>query len=448
MKLKLTRRQVLAGATLAAAAGAASGFGRNLSALADVTLGPRNGQTGGDALVVIFLRGGADGLNMVVPHFEDAYYKIRPTLGVPRPNDGKADKKSRALDLDGKFGLHPVLAPLHPLFHEGKLAAVHAVGSGDLSRSHFEAMATMERGIARNTGAASGWLARHLSSTAHSPESPLRAVAIAETMPESLRGAISATALLSLSDFRLIPPKSTLQLPGSGGGPHHEVPTQSREQALEATLRSLYNTENAKPDLMQSAGKETLDALDAVKRLAPAQYQPAAGAVYPKGDIGEGLRQTACLIKGDVGLEIACLDTGGWDTHVAQGRDSGMPERLTELGQALGAFATDLGARFANVTTLVMTEFGRRAYENTSLGTDHGRASCMFLMGGGVNGGKVYADWPGLAADKLEGPGDLHVTTDYRDILAEILVRRLKNDHLAEVFPDFAPHFHNILRPV
>ncbi|HLV80396.1 MAG TPA: DUF1501 domain-containing protein [Chthonomonadaceae bacterium] len=451
MKLNLTRRQILTGATLAAATGAAGGFGRNLSALADVTLGPRNGQTGSDTLVVIFQRGGADGLNIVVPHFEDEYYKMRPTLAIARPNDGKADAKSRALDLDGRFGLHPTLAPLQALFHEGKLAAVHAVGSGDQSRSHFEAMATMERGIARNTGAASGWLARHLTATAQPVESPLRAVAFADTTPESLRGAINATALMSLSDFRLIPPKSVLQLPGSGGGPHHETPPSSREQALEATLRTLYGPQGAgqnPADLMQTTGKETLDALDAVKRLDPAHYQPAAGANYPKGDIGEGLRQTACLIKGDVGLEIACLDMGGWDTHVAQARSNGgQPELLMELGQALGAFATDLGSRFTHVTTLVMTEFGRRAYENTSLGTDHGRASCMFLMGGGVAGGKVYTDWPGLEKEKLEEPGDLRVTTDYRDVLAEILARRLKNEHLAEVFPDFTPRFHNILRP-
>jgi uncharacterized protein (DUF1501 family) len=473
MGRKLTRRQILTGAALTAAVGAADGWGRPLSALASVTVGPRAQRTGGDALVVLFLRGGADGLNIIVPHADGDYHRLRPTLALARPNDRTADAKARVLDLDGFFGLHPALAPLLPLYQAGQLAAIQAVGSGDQTRSHFEAMATMERGIAQDTGAASGWLARHLNLTAEETESPLRAVAIAETMPDSLRGAINATAMISLTDFRLTAPGV---LPtGSKGRVHHAAPTADRADAVAATLRGLY-TENResrypipdtrypdgignreKPDArrltpdasLRSAGQETLAALDAVQRLDPAHYRPTPGVTYASDELGNGFRQVACLIKGDVGLEVACLNMGGWDTHVAQGRDSGwQPARLGDLGRALAAFAADLGPRMAHVTTVVMTEFGRRAYENSGLGTDHGRASCMLLLGGGVAGGKVYAQWPGLAQNQLDGPGDLRVTTDYRDVLAEILARRLQNTQTAEVFPEYTPHFQDLVRSV
>jgi len=461
MHKKLSRRQVLTGAALAAAVGAAEGVGRNLSALASITVGSSMQRTGGNALVALFLRGGADGLNIVVPYGDDDYHRLRPTLGLAAPNDRGADPKARVLDLDGFFGLHPALAPLLPLYHAGTLTAVHAVGSGDQTRSHFEAMATMERGLAQDTGAASGWLARHLNATASEADSPLRAVAITDTMPDSLRGATGATALNSLADYRLTAP--AVVPTGSGGKVFHAPPPAARADAVAETLRGLYGegkrekgkgkrgelqTPNAQyAEGLRSAGGETLAALEAVQRLDPEHYRPAPGAIYPNNEIGNGFRQVACLVKGDVGLEIACLDMGGWDTHVAQGRDTGwQPARLGDLGRALSAFAADLGPHLARVTTVVMTEFGRRAYENSGLGTDHGRASCMFLLGGGVNGGRVFAQWPGLAEAHLEGPGDLHVTTDYRDVLAEILAHRLHNPRLAEVFPEYTPRFHNLIR--
>ncbi len=435
----LTRRQVISGAALAAAAGAAA-VGRPFSALANITLGPRARNVGGDTLIVIFMRGGADGLNIVPPYFEDDYYLLRPSLGLPRPNDKTAPASARALDLDGKFGLHPALAPLLPLFHSGQLAAIQAIGSGDQTRSHFEAMAAMERGNARDSGASSGWLARHLLSTAEEVELPLRAVAISETMPESLRGATNATALLSLADYRL----TGYELNHRNGNPI-SLPSAPRTKAVNETLRALYSGDNA--DLLCSAGRETLAALDAVKRLDPIHYKPNAGVDYPKAELGTGMRQAASMIKGDVGLEVACLDLGGWDTHITQGRETGFQaSRLTELGGALAAFCADLGPLMSRVTVVAMTEFGRRAYENTSLGTDHGRASCMFVLGGGVNGGRVYADWPGLAEDKLEDGGDLRVTTDYRDLLSEVLLSRLKNSKLNEVFLDYAPKFHGVLK--
>jgi uncharacterized protein (DUF1501 family) len=399
---------------------------------------------GADALVVLFMRGGADGLNIVAPYGDDHYYRLRPNLALARPNDLKAGKAARALDLNGFFGLHPTLAPLLPFYRAEQLAVVHAIGSGDQTRSHFEAMATMERGIAADTGASSGWLARHLNITAAEGDSPLRAVAISDTMPESLRGATGATALTDLADYRLSSP--TPPPTGTDNKVHHvHTGNPNRTDAIADTLRGLYSTADAGAEALRSAGRETLAALDAVKRLDPAHYRPAPGAVYPDTPLGIGFRQAACLVKGHVGLEVACLDAGGWDTHVAQGRDVGwQPLRLAELGSALAAFATDIGPEMKHVTTMVMTEFGRRAYENTGLGTDHGRAGCMLLLGGGIQGGKVYADWPGLSDAQLDGPGDLRVTTDYRDILAEIVAQRLHNPHLDQIFPDFTPHLRHV----
>lgn len=446
---KITRRQVLTGAALSAVAGAAFPFERGLSALASVTVGPQ-GNKGHDALIVLFLRGGADGLNVIVPHGDDDYYRLRPTLALPKPGNKTEAASARAVDLDGFFGLHPALAPLYPLYKEGKFAPIHAIGSGDQTRSHFEAMATMERGLAQESGSASGWIARHLATTESERNSPLRAVAVADTMPDSLRGATNAVALLNLNDFRL-------KLPAS------EKPARAAEIAQ--SLRALYKSEEAEnreegtgmsalpdtrhpaPDTLHPAGSATLDALDAVKRLDPANYRPAFGANYPVSDIGNGLRQVACLVKGQVGLEVAFLEMGGWDTHVAQGRDAGiMSGNLGNLGKALAAFAADLGPDLNRVTLIVMTEFGRRAYENFSLGTDHGRGSVMLTLGGNVNGGKVHGEWPGLAQTKLEGPGDLRVTTDYRDILAEALTRRIGNPHTEAVFSGYKPNVSNVFK--
>ncbi len=423
MAIRWTRRELIAGATLAAAAGS----GARLSALQSVTLGARAPEVS-DTLVVLFLRGGADGLNMVAPYGDDDYYRLRPALGLPAPNDARSSAAARALYLDPRFGFHPRLAPLLPLFHNGQLAVIHAIGSGDQTRSHFEAMATMERGLSHDTGASGGWLARHLECTAISPQPPLRAVAIAETMPDSLRGASAATAVSSLNDFRLSPPVIGKR------------PQATRTSALTDSIREMYGPTAGGDDLLHSAGRETLRAMDAIARIDPNHYRPEFGAIYPKGDLGDGLRQAAALIKGDVGLEIACLDMGGWDTHVAQGREIGLHAlRLAELGESLAAFARDLGPHFGHVTTLVMTEFGRRAAENSGFGTDHGRGGCMFLMGGGFVGGRVYGEWPGLGPDRLEGPGDLRVTTDYRRVLSEVLAARLRNPRADLVFPEYTP---------
>jgi uncharacterized protein (DUF1501 family) len=479
MKNKLTRRQMLSGAALAAAAGAAGGFGRSLSALASVTVGPHAGENGRDTLVVLFLRGGADGLNVIVPYGDDQYYKLRPTLALAAPNDRRTAAKSRVVKVDDFFGLHPALAPLEPLHAAGQLAGIHAIGSDDQSRSHFEAMEAMERGLAQVSGStSSGWLARHLGSTARDGDSPLRAVAISDTMPDSLRGATGTTAMTSLADFRLISPFERPAV--AGGAVHHSdgklkgriadfgksvrgaigrnrglaqagPHAADRLSAFEQTLREMYGggagSSDAGADSLRTGGKAALDAMDAIKRLDPANYKPAPGTNYPDGEVGNAFRQVACLVKGGIGLEIACLNMGGWDTHVAQGADIGFQAlALTELGRALAAFAHDLGTHMGHVTTVVMTEFGRRAYENTGLGTDHGRAGAWLLMGDNVVGGKVHADWPGLKPSQLDDNGDLKVTTDYRDVLSEIVRYRLGNPQLSEVFPNYTPRFRGIVK--
>lgn len=400
---KLNRRQALVGAATLAAGGVWWASAR--SALSQALV--RQKPTTDHVLVVIFLRGGADGLNIVAPHGEDEYYKLRPSLAIPRPTDRTA--KNRLIDLDGFFGLNPALSPLEASYKEGELAIVHAVGSGDETHSHFEAMSTMERGLknqADSTGG--GWLGRHLTTSSGSP-SPLRAVAFSSIMPDSLGGAIGATALSSLAEFRLA-------------------------EGLEIEhLRKLYARGDGPID---QAGRETLQVLDSLNRVDPRGYQPEHGAAYPDHPTSQALREVAFLIKQEMGLEVACLDVGNWDTHVAQGQTEGwLSSLLGDLGRSVAAFRKDLGSRSKKVTVVVQTEFGRRVAENSGLGTDHGAGGVLFVLGGGVKGGKVYADWPGLVPDKLVGPGDLKVTTDYRDVLAELLAARFGNHRTAEVFP-------------
>lgn len=384
------------------------------TALSQIAVDPRAKNTGRNIVVSIFLRGGADGLNIVVPYAEDAYHRNRPTLRLLRPNEGA--RGDRVLDLDGFFGFNPALADLLPIFKSGQLAIVHAAGSGDQTRSHFEAMNTMERGLAAGSaGSASGWLARHLAVTEPAKESPLRAVAFGGTMPDSLRGATNAIAVNGLEDFRL---------------------NGDDEAQMRAALSEMYSPGR---DAMSLAGNETLQVLETLNRLDPKGYKPANGATYPKSDLGLALEQVALLIRADVGLEVAVLDKGGWDTHVAQGVATGfLSGNLTDLASALAAFARDLGTEMGRVTVVVQTEFGRRLHENSGLGTDHGRASVMFVLGGGVKGGKVYAQWPGLEDNQLEPPGDLRVTTDYRQVLGNVLDHSFGTDP-AKVFANFGP---------
>jgi uncharacterized protein (DUF1501 family) len=402
---KISRRGLLIGSGLTLFS-----LGLQRTALGQIAVRTTKSAADGNTLVVIFLRGGVDGLNVVVPYAEDAYYRARPTLALARPNDGKANRADRALDLNGFFGIHPSLAPLVPLYGEGKIAFVHAIGSMDGSHSHFEAMNCMERGLERSgAGEPSGWLARHLMSSPGNG-STVRAVAIGGTMPDSLRGASTALALDSLDDFRL-----------------------DGDASFRSALDGLYAGGD---DPLTTAGRQTLKALDSLHTMPESNKND-----YPDEELARGLRQVSQLIKSGVGLEVACLEKTGWDTHVAQGSGTGiLSSQLGDLGRALAAFAKDMGSRMDRVTVIAQTEFGRRVQENDGFGTDHGHGSVMFLMGGGVKPG-VHANWPGLEPSQLSDPGDLQVTTDYRNVLAEILAKRLQNNASTQVFPGLQPSF-------
>ncbi len=367
----------------------------------------------GDILVAIFMRGGADGLNILVPHGDRNYYSLRDTIAISQPKSAQPDS---AIDLDGFFGLHPALRPLKELFDQRVLAGVHAAGSPDPTHSHFDAMDYMERGTPGEKQMSTGWIGRHLQVKASDNKSPFRALGLGTIVQQSLRGPVPAIALQSIADYHLRGDSTELE-------------------KIQQTLASLY--EGA--DFLQAEGQETLVAMQVLAKVAQSGYTPAKGAQYPQGYFGQALRTLAQLIKGEIGVEVAAVDIGGWDTHQQEDGESGqMPRLLTEFGQGLLAFYADLQDRMKDITLVSMSEFGRRAQENSSHGTDHGHGNVMFVMGGGVNGGKVYCNWPGLAADKLYGPGDLAVTTDFRDVLGEVVQKRLANSNLAAVFPNYS----------
>ena len=348
-------------------------------------------------LVVVFLRGGADGLNMVAPAHDDGYHRARPRIAIKDTDTGAAK-------LHDGFVLNPILKDLAAPYRDGALAVVHAVGSEDTTRSHFEAQDLMERA----GDVAGGWLGRYLRFRGAPISSALSAIAVSRALPESLRGAPSATVMRSLEDFTL----------GKGGGP------------LQDSLKKLYAKEH---DALGDSARDTLEALDRIENLRKATYSPAHGASYENDDFSQGMKQVARLVKARVGLEAVSLDIGGWDSHITQ--SAIMDPQMRRLNGGLSAFYRDMGKTMANVTVVVMTEFGRRLGENSAFGTDHGRGSVMFLMGGGVKGGRVLGEWPGLTKEVLEGPGDLPVKTNYRNVLAPILQRHSPQVDLAKVFP-------------
>jgi uncharacterized protein (DUF1501 family) len=367
-----------------------------------------------DILICVFLRGGADGLNIVVPFAEDRYYDSRPLLAIRPPSRGA----QTALDLDGFFGFHPSLAPLKDLWDDGVLAAVHATGSPDPTHSHFDAMDFMERGTPGSKSVPTGWLGRHLATLDTGNDSPFRAVGMTTPLPASLRGPVPATALRSIADFHLT------------GKPGQDSDLTRFQARLAAT-----QTGDGWLDIQ---ARQTFAAIEKLAAATPGAHRPANGAQYPETAFGTALLQIAQLIKADLGLEIACVDLDGWDRHADQGGATGfMADLLTDLAAGLLAFHTDLGDRMRRITVLAMSEFGRRVKENASGGTDHGHGNVMFLLGGGVQGGKVHGPWPGLAPGQLVGPGDLAITTDYRTVLAEVLERRVGNTRIGEVFPGF-----------
>ena len=377
---------------------------------------PNQNRGARDVLVCIFLRGGIDGLSAVAPYGEGAnYYDNRPTQRLAEPGSGSG----AAVDLDGFFGFHPALAPLKDIYDVGQLAVVHATGSIDPSRSHFDAMKFMEYGTpgAKNTG--TGWIGRHLESAAWQNDSPFRAVGMGAMVPTSLRGSVTPLSLQSIANFHLRGREGELR-------------------KMQDTLAQLYSVQAPVDDLSKQASM-VFETVDMLQQINADGYTPSNGASYPDDDegFGQGLKQIAQLIKADVGLEVACVDLGGWDTHENQGTlDGFFNARLSVLGRGLHAFYSDLQDSMANITVVTMSEFGRRVAENASNGTDHGHGNFMFVMGGGVQGGQVFARWPGLAPEALSD-GDLEITTDYRDVLAEIINGRLGNAALDQVFPNF-----------
>src|SRR5881396_1984626 len=339
-------------------------------------------------LVCLFQRGAVDGLNMIVPHGDPLYYRERPRIAVPERD---------VVDLDGHFGLHPRLAALQPLWHNKSLAAIPAIGSPDSTRSHFDAQDYMESGTPGAKATPDGWLNRYCQHDREHQDTPFRAIAFGPQLPRILAGTAPSLAFEEL-------------YAGSATG------------------------------LLSTSSREAFDAVQMLKRLDPGQYRPANGADYPRGRLGKALLEIAQLIKADIGLQVAFADVTGWDTHVNQGATEGqLAGRLSELGEALAAFTRDVGERMRDVVVLTMSEFGRTVRENGSSGTDHGHATAMLVLGGPVNGGRVLGKWPGLdPAQRFEGR-DVAVTTDFRDLFAELLARHLGARDLSAIFPGFTP---------
>jgi uncharacterized protein (DUF1501 family) len=360
-------------------------------------------------LVVVFQRGAMDGLNVVIPFKDPAYYHLRPSIAVREPAAGDDRADDRAIDLDGFYGLHPALAPLKSIYDKGHLAFVQASGSPDNTRSHFDAQDYMEIGTPGIKSTADGWLNRTMLEK-KSSDTPFRAVALTAQMPRILAGAAPALTLSSINEFRL------------------------RNEALGGALQMLYANSS---DPLFRFGSENLFAAMTELRRVEAKI-PASAERYPAGRFGAGLSQIARLIKADVGLEIAFTEIEGWDTHANEGGAVGqLANRLRDLGEGLAAFYRDLGDRMDDVVLLTLSEFGRTARENGNRGTDHGHANVMFAMGGKVRGGKVYGRWPGLAPEVLYEGRDLALTTDYRTVCSEVITRHLGPKETTRIFPNF-----------
>lgn len=363
---------------------------------------------GRKVVVAIFQRGAVDGLNMVVPYGEQAYYSARPSIAIPRPGGAEG----AAIDLDGFFGVHPSLAPLAPYFKEKSLAVVHAVGSPDTTRSHFDAQDFMESGTPGVKSTEDGFLSRAIATK--KSDSPLRAVALSPALPRILAGKAGAVAMSNVAQFGI------------------------RGAEASGTFESMYA--EAVAGTLGGTAKESFEAARILKSADPQKLAPENGAVYPNGPLANSLKQIAQLIKSNVGLEIAFTDVGGWDTHAAEGGVQGqLANNLRQFAQAIAAFTQDLGSRMSDVVLVTMSEFGRTVRENGNRGTDHGHANVMLLLGGGIKGGKVYGKWPGLAADQLFENRDLAITTDFRDVFAEVLTKQLAVGSLKDVFPKYEP---------
>jgi uncharacterized protein (DUF1501 family) len=402
--MSITRRIFLRNSALAVVGTAAVPSFLTRAAFGAIDAGTRNKR-----LVVIFQRGAADGLNIVVPYAESQYYAMRPSINIPRKS---------VIDLNGFFGLHPSLGAFQPLWQQGHLAIVHAAGSPDTTRSHFDAQDFMETGTPGVKITEDGWLNRSLhSAPATAQNSPFRAIALGPSVPRILSGSEPAVAMNNINDF-------------SVGGKNPKASPAAR--AFEAMY------DQSSDSVLHSTGAETFDAVKMLKAADPAKCKSAPGADYPNGRFGDCLRQLAQLIKANLGVQVAFADISGWDHHVNEGAIEGqLANVLTDFSQSLAAFWTDLGDLGEDTVVVTMSEFGRTARENGNRGTDHGHANVMFVLGGQVKGGKVYGRWPGLDRSQLYEGRDLALTTDFRQVIGEAVALHMGNKNLNAVFPGF-----------
>ena len=404
--MPITRRAFMKGGAMAVVGTSVVPAFLARSVLAQAT----TAQAQGKRLVVLFQRGAADGLNVVVPYAEKNYYSMRPSIAI---------QKNQVIDLNGFFGLHPEMQPLKPLWDQGHLAIVHAAGSPDESRSHFDAQDYMESGTPGVKSTLDGWLNRALRAEdehhALHHASAFRAVAMGTQLPRTLQGIIPAVAVGNVQDFNV-------------GGRNPAA------QPVSASFETMYA--DSVNTVLHGTGTETFDAVKMLQSADPARYVPATGANYPKGAFGDSMRQIAQLLKANLGVEAAFADIGGWDTHQNQGNATGqLANRLKEFSEGIAAFWTDMGDQAEDVVVVTMSEFGRTARQNGTAGTDHGHANVMFVLGGPVKGGKVYGKWPGLSDEHLHEGRDLAITTDFRQVLGEAAYKTLGAKNLDLVFP-------------
>jgi len=393
------------------------GFLQQLVFAAEPTRG-----AGRKILICVFQRGAVDGLSMVVPFADKGYYSARSEIAIAQPTQKAADEG--VIDLNGFFGFHPNMSSLLPIYRSGHLAIIQACGSPSSTRSHFDAQDFMECGVADNKSVSSGWLNRMLLNC---PEdraklTPFRAVAVTPMLPRSLQGECDALAIPDLKGFGV----------GAATGMMPATTTASAATGFEGMYDSAVDS------VLHGAGKEAFDAIAMLKSTDPTKYKPANGAKYPNGAFGRSLMQIAQMIKANLGLEVAFTDIGGWDTHANQGGAQGqLANRFREFSSGLAALYQDLGDRMADVVLLTMSEFGRTVRQNGNRGTDHGHATCFMVMGGAVRGGKVCGKWPGLAREQLYEGRDLMLTTDYRDVFAELAQNHFGARSLDKIFPNF-----------
>lgn len=369
-----------------------------------------------DTLVFVFLRGGADGLSVCVPYGEDDYYNLRPTIAIPAPGGG-ADA---ATDLNGFFGLPPAMSAVRGAYDDGHLLFIQASGLVDETRSHFEAQRFIELGKANDPHITTGWLARLLDNTTASPLSaPLRGLGVSYGMPVSLQGGPLSLPIPDPSQFGISGDWATV------------------DQRLDA-LSALYA---ASDEPLRSSALNTRGAIDLMKTIDFEGYAPTNGTVYPDDEFGRTLRACAAIIKARAGVQVMALDLDGWDTHDAENPINGrMAALMNSLSGGLAAFHADvMGSGDPGVTLVAMSEFGRNVAENGNGGTDHGHGNAMIALGKAVHGGRVLTQWPGLAPEQQYEEQDLVITIDHRDVLSEILSKRLGVSNVATIFPGYSP---------